>query len=102
MLDSRHTSTSRNDQRFTLSLLVLATGFVLTLQNPQAQQSASDLISSIDLPSLSQVAEMRPQSPPPGVEGDQLATDEGQDAQTVVIVDRDEIRSSNLRERPER
>ena len=102
MLDTRHSSTSRNDRRFILSLLVLATGFVLTLQNPQAQQSASDLVSSIDLPSLTQASEMRPQSPPPGVEGDQLASDEGQEVQTVVIVERGEIRSSNLRERPER
>lgn len=102
MLDTRHSSTSRRDQRFTLSLLVLATGFVLTLQNPQAQQSASDLVSSIDLRSLSQVTEMRPQSPPPGAEGDQLASDEGQETQTVVIVERGEIRSTDLRERPER
>lgn len=90
------------DRRFSLSVLVAVTGLVLTLQNPQAQESAAELLSRVELPNLAQVFEMRPQTPPPGVEGDQLAMDEGDEAQTLVTVERDFDRARDPRRIPER
>lgn len=92
----------RGDQRFTLSLLVAVTGLALTLQNPQARDSAAELLSRVELPNPAQVLEMRPKTPPPGVEGDQLATDEGEEIQIITLIDRDEARSPDLRRSPER
>ncbi|HSP00851.1 MAG TPA: hypothetical protein VLN90_05240, partial [Thioalkalivibrio sp.] len=77
--------------------LVGVTGLVLTLQNPQAQDSAAELISRMQLPDLSQVIEMRPQTPPPVLEGDQLIQEEVEDVQLIVPVDREHSRSRDLR-----
>jgi|GEM_PF-2499954 len=85
------------DQRFSLSVLVGVTGLVLTLQNPQAQDSAAELISRMQLPDLSQVFEMRPQTPPPVLEADQLIQEEVEDVQLIVPVDREHSRSRDLR-----
>jgi len=85
------------DQRFSLSVLVAVTGLVLTLQNPQAQDSAAELISRMQLPDFSQVLEMRPQTPPPVIEGDQLVQEEIDEVQLIVPVDREHSRSRDLR-----
>lgn len=89
------------DQRFVLSALVLATGLVLTLQNPMARDSAAELVSRVQVPDLSQVFEMRPQTPPPMVEGDQLMSEEIEDVQTPLVSDRDTARNSDLYRRPQ-
>ncbi|MFN2348426.1 MAG: hypothetical protein ABR558_02475 [Thioalkalivibrio sp.] len=85
------------DQRFSLSVLVGVTGLVLTLQNPQAQDSAAELISRMQLPDLTRVLEMRPQTPPPVLEADQLVQEEVEDVQLFVPVDREHSRSRDLR-----
>ncbi|WP_018954320.1 hypothetical protein [Thioalkalivibrio sulfidiphilus] len=94
-------NTLLGDQRFMLSALVLSTGLVLTLQNPMARDSAAELISRVQLPDISQVFEMRPQTPPPMVEGDQLANEEIEDVQIPVVSDRDTARNSELFRRPQ-
>jgi hypothetical protein len=43
--------TATDDPSLGLGVLVLATGLVLTLQNPNAVDSASRLLSELDLPS---------------------------------------------------
>lgn len=86
------------DERFSLSLLVGVTGLVLTLQNPLARESASDLLSRVELPNLSQVLEMRPGTPPPAVEGDQLIPDEIEDVQPLSTVERADSRSREPRQ----
>lgn len=95
---------TRRDERFYLSLLVLATGFAMTMHNPQAQESLSALVSSIELPThIEQVSEMRPQTPPPFIEADSLMTDEASDVQPMARErDRDHIRIIDLRTTPER
>jgi hypothetical protein len=85
------------DQRFSLSVLVAVTGLVLTLQNPQAQDSAAELISRVQLPDLTRVLEMRPQTPPPILEADQLMQEEAENVQLIVPVDREHSRSRDLR-----
>ncbi|MGM0553470.1 MAG: hypothetical protein ACQETK_06690 [Pseudomonadota bacterium] len=90
------------DHQFTFSLLMFASGVVLVLQGPQVQDSTAELLSSIEYSSPTQVMEMRPQSPPPSIEGDQALTEEPDEAQTIAILDRDEARTTRLRERPQR
>ncbi|WP_019624151.1 hypothetical protein [Thioalkalivibrio thiocyanoxidans] len=105
MFDTRPLHTAQQQHPFILSLLVLATGFVLTMQNPQAQDATAELVSKVELPTLAQVMEMRPQSPPPGVEGDQLMSEEAEETQALIMLDREAqvTRSaSELRERPQR
>jgi hypothetical protein len=85
-----------------LGLLVLATGLVITLQNPDAVDSASRLLSELDLPSPARVMEWRPDSPPPWVDGDQLMVDEAEELPTVATTSRDAASSVDLRARPER
>jgi hypothetical protein len=95
-------SSTLGDQRFTFSALVFATGLVLTLQNPMARDSATDLFSRVDLSNLSQVFEMRPQTPPPAMEGDQFMTDEGEEIQPLVTTERSYDRDSDPRSIPGR
>ena len=92
----------RKDDRFVLSLLVFATGLVLTLQNPLAQDSLSRLASSVEMPNFEHVFEMRPQTPPPAMEGDQLMADEGEEVQTLVTTEREYSRDTDLRAAPQR
>jgi hypothetical protein len=91
-----------HDRRFPFSLLVLATGLVLTLQNPQARDSAAELLSRVDVSSLTQALEMQPRTPPPGVEGDQLTVEEGEQLDAVVVPEREFIRTTDLRSGRER
>lgn len=99
MLRSR--STTRTPQ-FELGLLVLATGLVLTLQNPAAVDSASRLLSEIDLPSPARILEWRPDSPPPWVDGDQLLSEEPEELPLSTAVSRDANAALDPRERPQR
>ncbi|WP_019625381.1 hypothetical protein [Thioalkalivibrio sp. ALJT] len=91
-----------SDQRFQFSLLMLATGIVLTLQNPVAQESAMELFSKVEVPNFAQVQDMRPQLPPPWMEGDQLASEDTDSSPVVTVLEREGIRSADLRERPTR
>ncbi len=97
----RSKSTSRNPQ-FQLSLLVLATGLVMTLQNPAAMDSASQLISEIDLPSPAHILEWRPDSPPPWMDGDQMLTEEIEEVPALTTLSRDGEPAVDPRERPQR
>jgi hypothetical protein len=91
----RRMSATLGDERFSLSALVCVTGLVLTLQNPLAQESAAELLSKVEFPNLTQVLEMRPQSPPPLVEADQLLTDEGEEVRTIATTEREYARSGD-------
>lgn len=96
--NERQTTTARErDHRFVLSVLVLATGLVLTLQNPRAVESVEALFSSPQLPEPTQVFEMRPQGPPPAAEFDQLLMDEGEEAPIVFSRERSRDRPADLR-----
>jgi len=97
----RSKATTRAPQ-FQLSLLVLATGLVLTLQNPAAVDSASRLLSEIDLPSPARVLEWRPDSPPPWVDGDQMLAEEAEEIPLATAVTRDAEPALDPRERPQR
>jgi hypothetical protein len=94
--------TATDDPSLGLGVLVLATGLVLTLQNPNAVDSASRLLSELDLPSPARVLEWRPDSPPPWVDGDQMLMDEVEDAPAVTAVSRDPEPGLDPRERPQR
>ncbi len=94
--------TTTNDPSLGLGLLVLATGLVLTLQNPNAVDSASRLLSELDLPSPARVLEWRPDNPPPLVDGDQMPTDEVEEAPAVNAANRDAEPALDPRERPQR
>ncbi|WP_018140789.1 MULTISPECIES: hypothetical protein [unclassified Thioalkalivibrio] len=102
MLQLLRSRSTYSDQRFQFSLLVLATGIVLTLQNPQAQESAAELFSKVEFPNLAQVQDMRPQLPPPWMEGDQLVSEDSESAPVVTLLERGDGRSADLRERPTR
>lgn len=96
-------STTRSDDRaFELGLLVIATGFVLTLQNPAAVDSASRLLSQLELPSPAQVLEWRPDGPPPWMDGDQMLAEETEELPTVTAASRDPEPLLDPRERPQR
>ncbi|MBS0001784.1 MAG: hypothetical protein KFF45_01745 [Thioalkalivibrio sp.] len=99
MLRSR--STTRNPQ-FDLGLLMLATGLVITLQNPAAVDSASQLISEIDLPSPARVLEWRPDSPPPWIDGDQMVSEEAEEVPVLTTASREAEPAVDPRERPQR
>jgi len=94
--------TTTNDPSMGLGALVLATGLVLTLQNPNAVDSASRLLSELDLPSPARVLEWRPDSPPPWVDGDQMLMDEVEEAPSVTAVIRNPEPGLDPRERPQR
>lgn len=102
MLRKLHLQHASRDRQFTFSLLMLATGIVLVLQGPQVQESTAELLSSVEFPNPAQVMEMRPQTPPPWIEGDQALTEEAEETRAIAILDRDEARSTRLRERPQR
>ncbi|AKJ95459.1 MULTISPECIES: hypothetical protein [Thioalkalivibrio] len=102
MLDLLRSRSTYSDQRFQFSLLVLATGFVLTLQNPQAQESAAELFSKVEFPNFAQVQDMRPQLPPPWMEGDQLVNEDSESVPVVTLLEREDARSADPRERPTR
>lgn len=97
----RTQSTTRTPQ-FQLGLLVLATGLVITLQNPAAVDSASRLLSEIDLPSPARVLEWRPDSPPPWVDGDQMLAEEAEELPLTTAVTREPDPALDPRERPQR
>ncbi len=97
----RSTAVSR-DQRLPLSILVLVTGLVLTLQNPDAQDSAAAALAKVEVPSLSQVMEWRPGGPLPWMDGDQMLTEEIEDLPAAANLERDIERSRDLRARPQR
>ncbi|WP_018876358.1 MULTISPECIES: hypothetical protein [unclassified Thioalkalivibrio] len=102
MLDLLRSRSTYRDQRFQLSLLVLATGFVLTVQNPEAQESAAELFSKVEFPNLAQVQDMRPQLPPPWMEGDQFVSEDSEATPVVPLLERTDARSPDPRERPTR
>lgn len=102
MLDLLRSRSTYHDQRFQFSLLVLATGLVLTVQNPEAQESAAELFSKVEVPNLTQVQDMRPQLPPPGMEGDQTVTEDSESTPIVTLLGREDARSADPRERPTR
>ena len=94
--------TTTNDPSLGLGILVLATGLVFTLQNSHAVDSASRLLSGLDLPSPARVLEWRPDSPPPWVDGDQVLMDEVEEGPSVTAVSRDPEPGLDPRERPQR
>lgn len=91
-----------NGPRFAVNWLFALAGLALVLQNPQAQESAAALTAQLDLPSVEQVVQFRPQNPPPGVEGDQASADEGPEFQPAPQSTRETVTTRNLRERPTR
>lgn len=97
----RSKSTTQAPQ-FELGLLVLATGLVLTLQNPAAVDSASRLLSEIDLPTPARILEWRPDSPPPWVDGDQMLAEEPEELPLGTAITRDAEPALDPRERPQR
>lgn len=103
MLNLFPSRTTLRDERFQLSLLVMATGLVLTLQNPEARESAGELLSRVDLPDVAQVMDMRPQTPPPWLEGDQSTSrDDIENSAPTALLDRERARLATSRERPVR
>jgi hypothetical protein len=97
-----HSTTTTRNPQFGLGLLVMATGLVLTLQNPAAVESASRLLSELDLPSPAHVLEWRPDSPPPWVDGDQMLAEETEELPMATAVNRDAEPALDPRERPQR
>lgn len=97
----RSKSTARNPQ-FDLGLLMLATGLVITLQNPAAVDSASRLLSATDLPSPAHVLEWRPDSPPPWLDGDQTVSEEVEEIPVLTTTSRESEPAVDPRERPQR
>lgn len=103
MLNPFPSRTTLRDERFQFSLLVMATGLVLTLQNPEARESAVELFSKVDVPDVAQVMDMRPQTPPPWLEGDQSTTqDDIESSAPTALLDRQNARLATSRERPVR
>lgn len=102
MLDLLRSRSTYRDQRFQLSLLVLISGIVLTVQNPEAQESAAELFSKVEFPNLAQVQDMRPQLPPPWMDGDQVVSDDSESTPIVPLLERTDARSVDPRERPTR
>lgn len=94
--------TTTDDPSLGLGVLVLATGLVLTLQNPNAVDSASRLLSELDLPSPALVLEWRPDSPPPWVDGDQMLMDDVEEVPAITAANRDAEPVTDPRERPRR
>lgn len=104
MLDRILARHSIDRQQFQLGALVMFTGLVLTLQNPDARDSAAELISQVEMPSLSNIMEMRPSGPPPLMDSDQFLMDEVEEIQPVLVtLDRDAVVPvADLRDRPQR
>ncbi|WP_043740744.1 hypothetical protein [Thioalkalivibrio nitratireducens] len=91
----------RTDQRATLTMLFALTGLVLTLQHPDALEAPAQLVSKLDFPTPAHVMELRPESPPPWMDGDQMMADEAEDLPAIATVGR-ETPPADLRERPQR
>ncbi|AHK79119.1 hypothetical protein M911_08075 [Ectothiorhodospira haloalkaliphila] len=104
MLDRILARHSIDRQQFQLGALVLFTGLVLTLQNPDARDSAAELISHVEMPSLSNIMEMRPSGPPPWMDSDQFLMEDAEEIQpALATLDRDQaVPAGDLRERPQR
>ncbi len=81
---------------------MLVTGLVLTLQAPEARDSAARLLSELDLPNPAHVLEWRPDSPPPWLDGDQFTAEEIEDTPVLANASRDPEALSDPRQRPER
>jgi hypothetical protein len=75
---------------------------VLTLRNPNAVDSTSRLLSKLDLPSPAFVLEVRPDGPPPWVDGDQILSDDMEEAPAITAVNRDAEPGMDPREQPQR
>ena len=97
---SFHTASGLHPARF--GALMLVTGLVLTLQNPEARDSAARLLSELDLPKPSSVLEWRPDSPPPWLDGDSFMGEEAEDTPALANINRDPEALSDPRQRPER
>lgn len=97
---SFHTDSDFHPIRF--GVLMLVTGLVLTLQNPDARDSASRLLSELDLPNPSNVLEWRPDSPPPWLDGDSFTGEEAEDTPALAAISRDPEVLGDPRQRPER
>jgi hypothetical protein len=82
--------------------LMLVTGLVLTLQSPEARDSAARLLAELDLPNPANVLEWRPDSPPPWLDGDSLLREETEETPTLASASRDPEALSDPRQRPER
>ena len=90
------------DQRVILSQLVALTVAVLTLQTPGAALELGDILPRLEFPSPSEVMHLRPGSPPPGIDGDSVASEETEEASYVQRTDRSTVGADELRERPVR
>jgi len=97
---SFHAASGLHPARF--GALMLVTGLVLTLQNPEARDSATRLLSELDLPNPSNVLEWRPDSPPPWLDGDQFTGEETEHTPALANIRRDPEALGDPRRRPER
>lgn len=93
---------AQRDERVTLSLLVVLTAAVLTLQTPGATLGPNDILPRLEFPSPSEVMHLRPGGPPPGIDGDSTASEEIEHTSPVQRVDRAPVGGDKLRERPVR
>jgi hypothetical protein len=82
--------------------LMLVTGLVLTLQNPEARDSAARLLAELDLSNPAGALEWRPSSPPPWLDGDTVLREEVEETPTLANIRRDPKALSDPRQRPER
>jgi hypothetical protein len=98
----RPTQATRDEQPATVPMLLGLTVVVLTMQSPLHNDAPGLSFPQLEFPTPSQVMEMRPDSPPPWADGDQLVMDEPDQTSVVTGVQRDQVGPDELRTRPER
>lgn len=94
--------TLRHDQPLMVSLLFALTALVLTLQNPDALDAPVQLVSDLNFPTPAHAMEMRPQGPPPWMDGDQMLSEEAEELPVLGIHGRETPAPAEIRQRPER
>ncbi len=94
--------TTRDRQRSTLPMLLGLTAVVLTMQSPLHTDTVGLTLPQLEFPTPSQIMEMRPGTPPPWMEGEQLAMDEPDQVPNATGVHRDQTVIDDPRARPQR
>jgi len=98
----RRSQMTRDEQRATVPMLLGLTAVLLTMQSPFHPDAPEISFPQLEFPTPSQVMEMRPGTPPPWVDGDQLAIDEPDQAPVMTGNRRGQTAIEDLRTRPER
>lgn len=102
MFVMRRIHTTRNQQQAVIPMLLGLTAVVLTLQSPMHTDAPGLSFPQLEFPTPSQILEMRPNTPPPGVSGDQLTLDEPDQVSVTSSNHRDQSAGDDPRARPQR